>query len=181
MERTTRVLFAIATAALAATVASTARAGDGVGAAATGGGHYFLPPFDLEMQFGFSAIVHGDGRATGAFHHRGLLEGLAIDFSGEVTCLSVDPIHHRAWIGGVITANRSEHPSYLTTVNEVGHDIWFRVVDNGPGQSDDVPDRTTIVGFEGIFPTSKFYCDTMPWPAGDARTWEVTGNVTVRP
>jgi hypothetical protein len=167
---------------LAAAMAGAAAPSPGVEAAATGGGHYFLPPFDLEMQFGFSAILHGNGRATGSFHHRGVLEGLDIDFKGRVTCLSVDPVNHRAWIGGVVTANRSTHPGFTTSIHEVGDDIWFRVVDYGPGQSDAILDRTTIVGFESAaIPTSQFYCDTLPWPDDDARTWEVTGNVTVRP
>ena len=36
------------------------------------------------------------------------------------------------------------------------------------------------MGFESpTIPTSQFYCDTMPWPLNDERTWEVTGVVKV--
>ena len=160
----------LSTAALAATSSA---------AAATGGGHYFIDTLNLDMQFGFSAIRHHDGDASGSFHHRGVLNGLSIDFQGRVTCLSVDPINRRAWIGGVIVRNDSENPSFQTPVHQVGHDIWFRVVDLGPGQSDE-RDRSTFIGFEGAIPSSANYCETMPWPANNERTWAVTGNLTVQ-
>jgi hypothetical protein len=164
----------------AAIVSATMFAGTNTqGSRTTGGGHYFITTLGLEMQFGFSAILNQDGGASGSFHHQGTLDGLAIAFHGSVTCVSFDPDNHRAWIGGVITANRSEHPSFLTTVHEVGHDIWFRVLDTGPGQAGDTPDRTTFVGFEGVIASSQEYCDTMPWPADNARTWPVAGNLTV--
>jgi len=37
------------------------------------------------------------------------------------------------------------------------------------------------VGFEGDagFPTSPSYCEGMPWPDNDERTWEVEGFVRV--
>lgn len=146
---------------------------------ATGGGHYFINTLNLEMQFGFSAVLHKNGNVSGSFHHQGILEDKDIDFHAKVTCVSFDAPNGRAWIGGVITKNRSEHPSFMTDVHQVGHDIWFRVLDTGPGQSDDTPDRSTFIGFEGIIPSSENYCDTQPWPADNARTWPVTGNVSV--
>jgi len=147
-------------------------------AAATGGGHYALP--GLEVQFAFSAVLHGDGRATGQFHHKEG-GGLFIDLSGEVTCLAVDPLNHRAWIGGVITKNTSTDPDLLTDIQQPGHDIWFRVLDAGEGAS--AIDRTTFTGFEGSggIQTSAQYCAARLWPADNARTWPVTGNVSVRP
>ena len=57
----------------------------------------------------------------------------------------------------------------------------FRVLDSGEGKNAS-PDRTTFVGFKGGggINTSPEYCAARIWPAGDARTWAVTGNVQVR-
>jgi hypothetical protein len=95
-----------------------------------------------------------------------------------VTCLAVDAELGRAWVGGVITQNRSTNPAFTGSIHQVGHDIWFRVLDNGQGQ--DPADRTSFVGFEGIIPTSEAYCEMRIWPDGNARTWPVTqGNIQV--
>ena len=70
----------------------------------------------------------------------------------------------------------------MTDNNEVGDDIWFRVVDYGEGQ-DAQADRSTFVGFEGNagIITSREYCDAQIWPEGDARTGPVTdGDIQVR-
>lgn len=165
-----------------ATALLTSRAG-GMTAHASGGG-----VFDVGVlaHFSFNATGYGDGSAVGALRFQAELSGLAIEFRGRVTCLAVDPINNRAWIGGVITANKSTHPSFTTAVHQVGKDIWFRAVDYGDGASG-VADRTTFVGFEGgggIF-TSEEYCLVKIWPGPpgdvpDARTNPlVAGNLTV--
>ena len=105
----------------------------GVQTRATGGGHYTIPG-GIDLGFSFSALMLPNGRAEGNFRHHGVADGELIDFKAEVTCLSVDAVNHRAWIGGVITENRSTHPQFMTAVHQVGHDIWFRVQDNGPGR-----------------------------------------------
>ncbi len=177
-----RILAAVTLASLAALVGpGTRTTASGVAAFVTGGGEYVVPPpNDIQAQFGFLALASADGDAVGVFRHRGTIQGLTFDFTGRVTCLSVDPVNNRAWIGGVITRNRSTHPLLTTPVHQVGRDIWFRVVDYGSVHSS-VADRTTFVGFENNpdIPSSQFYCDTMPWPADDARTWEVAGFVKV--
>ena len=153
-------------------------AADGVIAAVSGGGWYLLQNA-FETQFAFTAVLHQDEHASGAFHHRTEDANGTIDFQGEVTCLAVDTALGRAWIGGVITVNDSTNPAFNTPIHQVGHDIWFRVLDNGQGHAD--PDRTTFVGFEGAIPSSAEYCRQQIWPAGDARTWPVTeGNLDVR-
>jgi hypothetical protein len=148
---------------------------------ATGGGHYDL---GLPVEFSFSGVSRADDPfdATGRFHHRVLSDGLLVEFHGEVICLPVDPVNHRAWIGGVITHNFSTDPAFQTAIHQPGRDIWFRVVDYGEG-SNAPSDRTTFTGFEGSagVTTSIEYCQLQLWPAGDARTWPVTGNVSVRP
>jgi hypothetical protein len=154
-------------------------AATGVATRAAGGGHYTITSIGLELQFAFSALLLPNGRAEGEFHHWGIAADGLIDFKADVTCMSVDAVNHRAWIGGVITRNDSTHPGFLTPVHEPGHDIWFRVQDNGSGLADAPPDVTTIVGFEGIFPSSAAYCAQKPW--NPANVWPVVGNLTVVP
>jgi len=147
---------------------------------ATGGGHYDLG--GLTVQFAFSAVQQPSGGVAGEFHHYADEGGgLVIDFYGAVTCLSEDPVNHRAWIGGTVTQNNSTDPDFQGDINQPGRDIWFRVLDAGEGAG--VVDRTTFTGFQGSggFQTSADYCAGQPWPTGNARTWPVTGNVSVRP
>lgn len=147
-------------------------------ASATGGGHYLIGG-TVDVQFGFAAVQHADGQFSGVFHHT-TDDGLgSVDFDARVTCLAVDEELGRAWIGGVIVANRSTSPDFQAVIHQPGHDIWFRVLDGGEGQ-DNQESRTTFVGFEGVIPSSAVYCETRPWPADNARTWPVIkGNVTV--
>jgi len=149
-------------------------------ASATGGGHYNLA--GLDVQFALSAVQHPNGTASGQFHHAADESGgLVIDFSGEVTCLAVDPVNHRAWIGGTITKNNSTDPDFQTDIQQPGRDIWFRVLDAGEGA--DATGRTTFTGFQGSagIQTSAEYCAARLWAANNARTWPVTGNISVRP
>jgi hypothetical protein len=132
--------------------------------------------------FSFEAMVDDAGNAKGSLHYELIFQGQLVDFEGAVTCVSFDAANHRAWIGGVVTANRSVHPSYTTPRTQVGEDIWFRVVDYGEG-SGAADDRTTFVGFAGDrdIPTSADYCAQQPWLEGDVSTWPVTeGNLQVR-
>jgi hypothetical protein len=152
--------------------------------ASAGGGKYTVVSAsgDLaEMEFGYGAVVARNGRARGQLFHVGTFQGETIEFLGEVTCLAVDSENHRAWIGGVITKNRSTHPTYRDSVwAQPGEDIWFRVLDaDAAGMGED--DRTTFVGFEGAIPSSEAYCRDRIWPDGNARTWPVQGNVVVKP
>lgn len=149
-------------------------------ARATGGGHFDA---GVDVQFGFSAVQTGPGMAArGHMRFSTALGGEAIEFHGVTTCMAVDPIEGRAWIGGVITQNNSTHPSFSTEIHEPGHDIWFRVLDSGEGSDADA-DRTTFVGFEGGagIPTSEAYCQMQIWPDDNARTSPLfAGNIQVR-
>ncbi|MGH9348109.1 MAG: hypothetical protein ACRD26_12690 [Vicinamibacterales bacterium] len=152
---------------------------------AVGGGTFIITLADGSeaiVDFSMSGLSTPAGNATGRFHHRTTLGGLGVEFIGETTCLSVDPVNNRAWIGGVIVENHSEHPSFTTPRTQPGKDIWFRVLDNGVGKAPD--DRSTFVGFEGDagIDTSEEYCQVQIWPDGNARTWPVVrGNITVNP
>jgi len=145
--------------------------------AAEGEGHYDI--LGLDVEFSFEAEQHVGDRAKGEFRVRADEGGgLFVDFLGKVTCLAVDPVNHRAWIGGIVIRNRSTDPDLLTKIHRPGRDIWFRVLDMGDA------DRSTFVGFQGAagFETSADYCAGRPWPDDNARTWPVTtGGITVRP
>jgi hypothetical protein len=152
-------------------------------ASSTSGSGDFLVLGTMPGSFTYEAIVDDAGAAKGTFHYELIFQGQLADFDGEVTCVTFDAATNRAWIGGVVTANRSVHPSYTTPRTQVGEDIWFRVVDYGEGSSDP-DDRTTFVGFAGDrdIPTSAAYCALQPWVDGDVSTWPVVeGNLQVRP
>jgi hypothetical protein len=149
-------------------------------AATTGSGVYQLLG-NLPTDFAFSAIQLPNGKAVGTFSQRVIFQGQLVEFTGAVTCVTQDPVNHRAWIGGVVTSNTSLHPSFLQPRNAPGQDVWFRVVDYGEG-GDALPDRSTFLGFvpDAGFLTSAAYCAGQPWPHNDERTWPVSeGNVQV--
>lgn len=156
-----------------------ANAAGGVTARATGGGHFDA---GVDVVFSFGVVQTGPGDAAqGQMRFSTVLGGLAIEFHGRATCLAVDPVNNRAWIGGVVTQNNSEHPAFTGDIHEPGRDIWFRVVDYGEGAGASQVDRTTFVGFQGSagIITSAEYCEAQIWPGPpddepDARTGPVT-------
>jgi hypothetical protein len=157
-------------------------AATGLGAKVSGGGQLLVSNM-FEGSFTFNAVHTGNGGTVGQLHYTLLFQGLPVEFRGRVTCFAVDPITHRAWIGGVVTENLSEHPTYTTPRTQVGRDIWFRVVDYGEGAGA-APDRSTFVGFEGDrgIITSAEYCAVRLWVDGDVGTQPVThGNIQVKP
>lgn len=153
----------------------------GVVASSTGGGHFLIGA--LDVGFSFNASQKKDGSANGHFRMSVELGGELVEFQGEVICLTVDSDNGRAWIGGVVTANNSTHPSFTGAINEPGRDVWFRVLDSGEGNGAEM-DRSTFLGFEGGagIITSEEYCETAIWPDNNERTSAVTqGNIQVRP
>lgn len=132
----------------------------------------------------FDAVRYADNTSLGQFRmRRPGAPGTIVGFAARVTCLVVDAANSRAWLGAVITQNFSTDPAALTSIHEVGDDVWFRVVDYA-GAEPLLPDRATVLGFEGSagFIRSIDYCDGRPWPAGDARTWPFfSGNLAVSP
>lgn len=138
---------------------------------------------DLELH----AVQKQHEPATGSFRHTLVFQGLLIDFVGEVTCMAVDSPRGRAWIGGIVAENNSDHPAFQTEIHEPGRDVWFRVLDTGRQAAD--ADRTTFLGFEGAggIITSAEYCAAQIWPGPpddepNARTNALTaGKVKVKP
>lgn len=139
------------------------------------------------VTFSMTTLLRADGTATGEAFHTTVLGGQLIEFRTRVTCAAIDATTNRAWIAGVITENNSTHASFTAARNQVGRDIWFRVVDYDNGGSGQL-DRSTFVGFEGDagIITSAEYCQAQLWPgpptdAVDARTSPLTsGNISVR-
>jgi hypothetical protein len=156
--------------------------GDNGATGVTGNGAFLLAGA-LNVQFDAYVIQGGDGIAHGTFHqYADEGDGVIVDFDADVTCLSVDAVNRRAWLGGKVTRNGSTDPDFMTDINQPGRDIWFRVLDSSNGP--DGGDRSTFLGFEGSagFPTSAAYCAGRPWAANNARTWPVTsGGIHVHP
>jgi len=134
--------------------------------------------------FSFNAVVKGDGRVEGRFHQRRETGATVVDFSGIVTCLTVDAALGRARIGGIVTENRSTNPNFLTENHQVGDDVWFRVQDGGEGA--DAVDASTSYGFKPtLVNTSAEYCALpftgLPW-WNPATTFPLlSGNIQIRP
>ena len=145
---------------------------NGVQEKVTGGGQFVHPDFGT-VTFAFVAVRHADGRVSGRFQQHQPFFGFT--YAGDVTCFAVDPVNHRAWIGGVLTQSNDPDP-----ITELGDDAWFRFLDTG-GSGD--PDRSTFLGFEQPPPgivTSEEYCQLQIWPDDNARTWPVeSGNIVI--
>lgn len=180
----TAIILALAGTPVQANPLAAAQANDGgagVTATVTGGGIYQIGGF-LDLKFSVNAIQRAEGMDGGNFRHETTFQDQLVSFSGTVTCVEVDSENGRAWIGGVITQNRSEHPAFTGDIHQPGKDIWFRVLDSGEGQAE--PDRSTFTGFEGGagIITSEEYCELKVWPEDNARTSPViNGNIHIRP
>jgi hypothetical protein len=138
-----------------------------------GGGQFVHPDFGV-VTFSFTALRGDDGNVTGRFQQHQPAFGFT--YKGDVTCFAVDPVNHRAWIGGVLTHTNDPDP-----ITEVGDEAWFRVLDLGASSTG--PDRSTFLGFEGGggIITSQEYCEARIWPDDNARTWPVEhGNISIR-
>jgi hypothetical protein len=108
-----------------------------------------------------------DGSVNGHFRQARTTALGTVDFSGRVTCVTIDPAFPgRARIGGIVTKNESTHPGFLTANHEVGDDVWFRVQDGR--EAADGLDRSTTYGFKPtLVNTSAEYCALpftgLPW------------------
>jgi len=157
----------------------------GVDVSVNGGGIIDLSTAGVgDAYFTFNAIRKADGTVLGRFHERRERDGMVIEFSGIVTCLTVDAALMRARIGGIITENSSTDPAFLTLNHEVGDDVWFRVVDGGEGKGG--VDGSTVYGFKPtLVNTSAEYCALpftgLPW-WNPATTFPLrSGNIQIRP
>lgn len=148
--------------------------------ATAGGGHYLLSGV-ADVKFSFLAIQTPSGKAAGQFQIAFSDSGFDYDIEGKVTCMASDRANGRAWIGGIVTRNRSTDPALQTAIHKRGRDVWFRVL--AAGHAPDAVARTSFYGFEGAagLITSAEYCAARIWPDDNARTWPVTkGTIIVR-
>ena len=137
-----------------------------------------------DAHFAFNASRKADGTVRGQFHERREQGGLVIDFSGTVTCLTVDPVLMRARIGGVVTENLSTVPAFQDENHQVGDDVWFRVADGGEGKG--AVDGSTVYGFAPtLVNTAAEYC-ALPFTGlpywNPATTFPLkSGNIQIHP
>ena len=143
----------------AAPALSVSAADGAAGSSATGRG-VFLIGGVTPSEFKFVVKQHENGQSTGSFSFYAEDAGLVYDIHGRVTCSAFDPASHRAWIAGIVTHNKSTDPAFQQEIHQPGHDLWFRVLDNGAEG-----DRMTFVGFEGTagIATSAEYCERRLW------------------
>jgi len=162
-----------------------ANVSQGVEVSVTGGGIVDFSSAGVgNGYFSFNAIRKADGTVHGHFHQRRERNGLVIEFSGDVTCVTVDAVLMRARIGGVVTENNSTDPAFLTTNHEVGDDVWFRVSDGGEGNG--AVDASTTYGFKPtLVNTSAEYCALpftgLPWWNPASIFPLIAGNIQIRP
>ena len=168
--------------------------GNGVLYSVTGGG---IVDFSLagvgDGWFSFNAIKKADGSVEGRFHQRRDTPAGLVEFSGVVTCVTVDLTLRRARIAGTVTDNRSTNPSFLTANHDVGDDVWFRVqAETVDAEGNPVADASTTYGFTPILVnTSEEYCalpftgfvpgtTTLAWNPASIIPLEA-GNITLHP
>ncbi|HEX9610283.1 MAG TPA: hypothetical protein VF978_00255 [Gemmatimonadales bacterium] len=144
------------------------------GIAVTGGGQFEHPTLGT-VTFSVNGTQDADGRAQGRFQQHWRFAD--VTFKGDVTCLAVDPVNRRVWVGGVLTHSNDPDPN---PIFQAGADAWFRAVDLGEGQTE--ADRITFLGFEGSagIITSEEYCQVRLWADNNDRTWPISGNLTIR-
>jgi hypothetical protein len=145
---------------------------NGVSAIVSGAGHFIdIQNPDITWKFTLTALQRDpSGEADGKYHFSGSLDGLAIEFRARVTCMIADPETGRAWIGGVVTDNNSEFPSFRDgAIFQVGQPTWMRVADYGEGENAPEPDRTTRIFFTGSggFQSAEEFCVSGFWPIVD--------------
>jgi len=139
----------------------------------TGGGKFEHPTLGT-FTFSVSGVQDADGTAGGRFQQHWRFAD--VTFKGDVTCLAVDPVNRRVWIGGVLTHSNDPDPN---PIFQPGGDAWFRGLDQEEGEGE--PDRLTLLGFKGSagIETSEEYCEVRLWADNNDRTWPITGNLTI--
>jgi len=144
----------------------------GGGLLVTGGGQFEHPTLGA-VTFSVSGVQDASGKASGRFQQHWRFAD--VTFKGDVTCLAVDPVNRRVWVGGVLTHSTDPDPN---PDFQPGGDAWFRGLDVPPGGE---PDRLTFLGFRGSagIETSEEYCQVRLWADNNDRTWPVTGDLTI--
>lgn len=147
---------------------------DDGGILVTGGGQFEHPTLGT-VTFSLSGLQDAAGNATGRFQQHWRFAD--VTFKGDVTCLAVDLVNRRVWVGGVLTHSNDPDPN---PDFQPGGDAWFRGFDTPAGSG--APDRVTFLGFRGSagIETSEEYCQARLWADNNERTWPVAGSLTIQ-
>jgi hypothetical protein len=136
----------------------------GVGASATGSGHFYVA--DEIRTLAFSAVGHANGTASGQYEID--VHATGVRFHVSVTCLSVSG--NTAWIAGIIDKS-SGPPVREGTVS------YFYAVDNGEG-ADAAPDIVSVARINDVPGADQEFCTRQPLLLPPRAV--VHGNVQVR-
>ena len=98
------------------------------------------------QQYSFTAVMHKDGSVKGQFQLFDLFgDSTRLVAHGDVECFTIQDDGKTAWLGGVI------RHGVLDTMNLVGAEAYWTVMDNGEGSKAEPDSATEIVyGFDGL-------------------------------
>jgi len=147
-------LIIIAALALAAGASTTAGAGEGVVASASGGYSFsgpLLGGFIEVHPFAWNVQIDADGSVSGHYQYTQVRDGVDLMVRGSLTCAAIQGNH--VWVGGVIEGSSRE--------SLIGLDMWFQAVDNGEPGSDATPDMSSTIG-AGPTGAGQQYCNDAP-------------------
>ena len=104
-------------------------------------GHVEIDSVDgHSQQYSFTAVMHKDGTIKGEFQLFDTYnDSTRLIAHGDVECFSIADDGKTAWLGGVIERGS------VDTMNFVGAEAYWTVVDNGQGAHADPDEATEIV------------------------------------
>ncbi|MFK8014828.1 MAG: hypothetical protein AB8G17_05275 [Gammaproteobacteria bacterium] len=113
--------------------------------------------------FEFDANYTSSGAVTGRIDYTVFLDEGKIELNAKVTCGHYDMTTKRAWVGGEVKANRSNHAEYKDGRFAVGQPVWFRFEESEthPDPAAQISDLR-FAGDDG-FDNAKSFCDEKPW------------------
>ncbi len=112
--------------------------------------------------FTFDANYTRSGPVTGNISYTVFLDEGKIDLSAKVICGHYDMDTKRAWVGGEITENRSNHSAYQDGDYATGGNLWFRFE-----ESETHPDPAAKIADMsfGSKDGATAFCDAKGWSA----------------
>jgi hypothetical protein len=175
-----KVKQALVLAAIATVLAVPVAGADKSVATARGNVDWVIPlPNDFGVEvanvLSFQARKLPNGSATGHVKYVQTVEGVAVHFKLDVTCMGIYDNGTRAKIGGVVT--KSDDPTV-----PVGTFGWFQVFDNDnldatDQQGEEPADRSSLLGF-GDEAANEAFCNSPKLPRFGP--WDVHGDISVQ-
>lgn len=110
--------------------------------------------------FTFDANYTRSGPVTGNITYTVFLDEGKIDLTAKVVCGHYDMDTKRAWVGGTVSENRSNHSEYKDGDYATGGNLWFRFEESEthPEPAAQITDMT-FGGKDG----AKAFCDAKAW------------------